>query len=76
MQDQGPGGPERLRPPLDDSDVGTVVMGLQGQDQPGWARAGHQDGGRSPHETLTGHHQDGPAASSGKSLRCSLGSTW
>jgi hypothetical protein len=34
--------PEGRRPPLDDPDLGTMVMSLQGQRQPGWARAHHQ----------------------------------
>ena len=43
MEDQRPGRPDRLRPPVDDPDDGAVVVGLQGQGQPGRARARHQD---------------------------------
>ena len=60
VHDQRPGGPDRLRPPVDDPDDGAVVVGLQGQRQAGRARAGHQDVGRFPHTTPVRCHH--PAA--------------
>ena len=57
MHDQSAGGPERLRPPVDDPHIGAVVMGLQGQGQAGRAGAGHQDAGRARHETAARRHQ-------------------
>ena len=33
MEDQRAGGPVSVRPPVDDPDRGTVVVGLQGQGQ-------------------------------------------
>ena len=76
MQDQRAGGPERLRPPLDDADVAAVGVGLQGQGQSGWPPAGHQDAGRATHEISTGRHHSKPSAARGRSLRCRPGSTW
>ena len=57
VQQQRPGRPDRLRPPVDDPDGRTVVVGLQGQRQPGGTRAGHEDAGRIRHERTTGLHQ-------------------
>ena len=62
MHDQGAGGPERLRPPIDDPHIGAVVMGLQGQGQAGRAGTGHQDAGRARHETPAGRHQAAASA--------------
>ena len=43
MEDQRAGRPDRLRPPVDDPDDRAVGVCLQGQGQPGRARARHQD---------------------------------
>jgi hypothetical protein len=66
MHDQGAGRPERLRPPIDDPHIGTVVMG-QGQGQAGRPGTGHQDAGRARHNTAAGRHQ--AAASAATSAR-------
>ena len=62
MHDQGAGGPERLRPPVDDPDIGSMVMGLQGQGQAGRAGPGHQNADRTRHETSARRHQAAASA--------------
>ena len=68
MQDQRAGRPDRLRPPVDDPDHRAVGVRLQGQRQPGRARARHQD--VLVHVTSVSRHQASSPPSS-----CGLSST-
>ena len=63
---RGAGGPERLRPSVDDPDIGAVVMGLQSQGQAGRADPGHQDVGQTRYETSARRHHAASAAASAR----------
>ena len=78
VQDQRAGRPDRLRPPVDDPDGGAVVVRLQGQGQPGRARARHQDVRVQPRRSVSRHQASSPPSRCGwssTSSRRSPGST-
>jgi hypothetical protein len=77
VQDERARRPDRVRPPVDDPDRGAVGVRLQGQGQPGRARARHQDVRRQP-TPVSRHQAASPPSRCGRSStssRRSPGST-